>query len=94
MGQKPSFESQGPPPPPTSQYYAIHPPYMPGGNPFTFDQVPPGHMYRNMMVPYNSAPYHLQMPRFHSGKQLLILLFFCFYYKAIQAFSKYFCCWL
>lgn len=63
MGQKPTFESQGPPPPPTSQYYAIHPPYMSPG-PFGFETP----MYRNMMVPYNSSPYHLQMSRFHAGE--------------------------
>lgn len=65
IGQKPTFESQGPPPPPTSQFYAIHPPYM-GPGPFGFE--PP--MYRNMMVPYNSSPYHLQMSRFHAPEDL------------------------
>lgn len=65
MGQKPSFESQGPPPPPTSQFYAIHPPYMSPG-PFGFEPS----MYRNMMVPYNSSPYHLQMSRFHAPEDL------------------------
>lgn len=65
VGQKPTFESQGPPPPPTSQFYAIHPPYMSPG-PFGFE--PP--MYRNMMVPYNSSPYHLQMSRFHAPEDL------------------------
>lgn len=66
IGQKPSFESQGPPPPPTSQYYAIHPPYM-SPAPFGFEPT----MYRNMMVPYNhSSPYHLQMSRFHAPEDL------------------------
>lgn len=65
IGQKPSFESQGPPPPPTSQFYAIHPPYM-GPGPFGFEPS----MYRNMMVPYNSSPYHLQMSRFHTPEDL------------------------
>lgn len=65
IGQKPSFESQGPPPPPTSQFYAIHPPYMSPG-PFGFEPA----MYRNMMVPYNSSPYHLQMSRFHAPEDL------------------------
>lgn len=65
IGQKPTFESQGPPPPPTSQFYAIHPPYMSPG-PFGFEPS----MYRNMMVPYNSSPYHLQMSRFHAPEDL------------------------
>lgn len=67
-GQKPTMETQGPPPPPTSQYYL---PYM-GPGPFGFD--PAAHpMYRNMMVPgapYNTAPYHLQLARFHAPEDL------------------------
>lgn len=66
IGQKPTFESQGPPPPPTSQFYAIHPPYM---SPGPFGHFEPS-MYRNMMVPYNSSPYHLQMSRFHAPEDL------------------------
>lgn len=69
IGQKPTFESQGPPPPPTSQFYAIHPPYMGGMSPGPFGFEPT--MYRNMMVPtYNSNPYHLQMSRFHTPEDL------------------------
>lgn len=67
IGQKPTFESQGPPPPPTSQFYAIHPPYM-GPGPFGFE--PSMYLNRNMMVPYNSSPYHLQMSRFHAPEDL------------------------
>lgn len=70
-GQKPTMETQGPPPPPTSQYY-LHPSYM-NPSPFGFDPSAHHTMYRNMMVPgaaYNTAPYHLQMARFHAPEDL------------------------
>lgn len=69
-GQKPTMETQGPPPPPTSQYF-LHPSYI-ASTPFGFD---PSHsMYRNVLMPttspYNTPPYHLPMPRYHSPEDL------------------------
>ncbi|XP_067633114.1 zinc finger protein 608 isoform X2 [Eurosta solidaginis] len=69
-GQKPTMETQGPPPPPTSQYF-LHPSYI-APAPFSFDPNHP--MYRNVLMsaagPYNTAPYHLQMPRYHAPEDL------------------------
>ncbi|XP_059224792.1 uncharacterized protein LOC106092016 isoform X4 [Stomoxys calcitrans] len=69
-GQKPTMETQGPPPPPTSQYF-LHPSYM-APTPFGFDPNHP--MYRNVLMPptppYNTAPYHLTMPRYHAPEDL------------------------
>ncbi|XP_065368364.1 mucin-17 [Calliphora vicina] len=69
-GQKPTMETQGPPPPPTSQYF-LHPSYI-TSSPFGFDPSHP--MYRNVLMPasspYNTPPYHLQMPRYHAPEDL------------------------
>ncbi|XP_075167671.1 uncharacterized protein LOC142239791 [Haematobia irritans] len=69
-GQKPTMETQGPPPPPTSQYF-LHPSYI-APTPFGFDPNHP--MYRNVLMPptspYNAAPYHLPMPRYHTPEDL------------------------
>jgi hypothetical protein len=68
-GQKPTMETQGPPPPPTSQYY-LHHSYM---SPASFGFDPAHQMYRNMLVPaapYNTTPYHMQMPRYHPPEDL------------------------
>ncbi|XP_050324036.1 mucin-19 isoform X3 [Bactrocera neohumeralis] len=69
-GQKPTMETQGPPPPPTSQYF-LHPSYI-APAPFSFDPNHP--MYRNVLMsaagPYNAAPYHLPMPRYHAPEDL------------------------
>ncbi|XP_036232973.2 zinc finger protein 608 isoform X2 [Bactrocera oleae] len=69
-GQKPTMETQGPPPPPTSQYF-LHPSYI-APAPFSFDPNHP--MYRNVLMsaagPYNAAPYHLPIPRYHAPEDL------------------------
>ncbi|XP_073847809.1 scribbler isoform X2 [Musca autumnalis] len=69
-GQKPTMETQGPPPPPTSQYF-LHPSYI-APTPFGFDPNHP--MYRNVLMPpaspYNTAPYHLPLPRYHAPEDL------------------------
>ncbi|XP_036332648.1 mucin-19 [Rhagoletis pomonella] len=69
-GQKPTMETQGPPPPPTSQYF-LHPSYI-APAPFSFDPNHP--MYRNVLMsaagPYNTAPYHLPIPRYHAPEDL------------------------
>lgn len=64
------METQGPPPPPTSQYF-LHPSYI-APAPFSFDPNHP--MYRNVLMsaagPYNAAPYHLPIPRYHAPEDL------------------------
>lgn len=69
-GQKPTMETQGPPPPPTSQYF-LHPSYI-TPTPFGFDPNHP--IYRNVLMPsaspYNAAPYHLPISRYHAPEDL------------------------